>query len=91
MQNEAGSEPFAKEKIWWAGIEPPGAILWSWHPIGASAPKFAPDSNQTASWEVNEAARVEDLQRLIKQALGNASVAATKKVQFCPITAIYSK
>ena len=44
MQNEAGSQPFAKEKIWRAGIEPPGASLWSWHPIGACAPKFAPDS-----------------------------------------------
>ena len=29
MQNEAGSEPFAKEKIWQAGIEPPVASLWS--------------------------------------------------------------
>ena len=27
MQNEAGSEPFAKEKIWRTGIEPPGASL----------------------------------------------------------------
>ena len=32
-----------------------------------------------ASWEVGEAARVEDLQRWIKEALGNASVAATKQ------------
>ena len=46
---------------------------------------------KTASWEVDEAARVEDLQRWVKEALENASVAATKKVQFCPITAIYSK
>ena len=44
-----------------------------------------------ASWEVGEAARVEDLQRWIKEALGNASVAATKMVQFCPIAAIYPK
>ena len=29
MQNEAGSEPFAKEKIWRAGIEPQDASLWS--------------------------------------------------------------
>ena len=44
-----------------------------------------------ALWEVGEAAKLEDLQRWIKEALGNASVAATKKVQFCPITPIYSK
>ena len=48
MQNEAGSELFAKEKIWRARIEPPGASLWSWHRIGACAPKFAPDSNHNS-------------------------------------------
>ena len=46
---------------------------------------------KTVSWEVGEAARAEDLQGFIKEASGNASVAVTKKVPFCPLTEIYSK
>ena len=93
MQNEAGSEPFAQEKTWRAGIEPPGASLC----CGLSTRSVLARQSlhliqiKIASWGVGEAARVEDLQRWIREALENASVNATKKVQFCPITAIYSK